>query len=74
MGSSWYFENNEISLQEASGCPELENLVSGEVTVNFTIVNKEEEFIVAPPILRLDEYRDEYWEVLVNDEETEDFI
>ena len=76
-GDQLVVSNNAVSLSEANDCDAIHGLqrnnVKIEVAINYTIVNIEEEFIIPEPSVDISQYSTEYWEVFVNDEQTEDY-
>ena len=69
--------DNAVSLSEANDCEAIDELqknnVKIEVAIDYTIINIEEEFVIPEPSVDLSLYNTEYWEVFVNDEQTEDY-
>ena len=76
-GDQLVVANNAVSLSEANDCDAIHGLqknnIKIDVAINYTIVNIEEEFVVPEPAVDLSQYSTEYWEVYVNDEQTEDY-
>ena len=75
-GEQLIVNNNAVSLAQANDCDAVDNLQSSrnvEVAINYTVVNRDEEFMIPEPAADLSLYSAEYWEVYVNDELTEDY-